>query len=65
MKSKLAPGAKTKFDTNFKDQWIFKRSSSKDRVLADANEITDDYFEGCHFKAKPNERITVELFNGN
>ena len=65
MKSKLASGAKIVFVTYSTHRWIFKKSSSNDRLLANANGITDEFFEGCHFKANPNERIIVTISNGN
>ena len=65
MKSKLAPNSRIVFATYSTHQWIFKRSSSNYRLLANANGITEEFFEGCHFKAKPKERIIVTISNGN
>ena len=62
--SKLAPGDEIAFATYFTHEWIFKSSFSNNRLLANANGITEDYFEGCHFKVEPKEHITVTLFTG-
>ena len=64
MKSQVAPGARIGFNSYFTHQWIFKGSSSSDRFLANANGITEEFFEGGHFKVKPEERINVTILNG-
>ena len=65
MKSKLPPGAKIVFGTYSTHRWIFKKSSSNDRLLAKANGITDEFFEGCHFNANPKTRVIVTISSGN
>ena len=65
VKSNLSPGAKFGQITFFTHPYIFKRSSSKDRLIAKANGITDEVFEGYYFKAKPNEKISVTISHGN
>ena len=64
-KSKLAPASNFSITTFFTHQWIFKDSSSKYGLTANANGIVDDVFEGCHFKAKVNQPILVTVSNGN
>ena len=64
-KSKLAPASNFSIDTYFTHQWIFKDSMSKDPLIANANGIVDDVFEGCQFKAQLNQPILVTVSNGN
>jgi len=64
MKSKLAPGSKIVFGSYSTHRWFFKRSSSNDRLLANANGITEEFFEGCHFKASTKDRLIVIISDG-
>ena len=64
-KSKLAPASNFTIITFFTHQWIFKDSMSRDSLIAKANGIVDNVFEGCHFKARFNQPILVTVSNGN
>ena len=64
MKSKLMPGAEKTFTTYFTHEWIFTRSDTVKQLKANRGKITSQIFEGCHFKADVNERITVFISEG-
>ena len=64
-KSKLPPASNFSIDTYFTHRWVFNDSMSKDPLIASANGIVDDVFEGCQFKARFNQPILVTVSNGN
>ena len=49
--------------THFTHEWIFERSDTKNRVFARANGVIAETFEGCHFGAKVNSEILVEVIS--
>ena len=64
-KSNLAPGENYVQEAYFNHQWMFKRTSSNHYLIAKANGIESDVFEGCQFEAKRNEYLVVTIFSGN
>ena len=64
-KSKLAPASNFSIITYFTHQWIFKDSIARYPLIANANGIVDDVFEGCNFKARFNQPLLVTVSNGN
>lgn len=65
MTSNLAPNSTSTYDTYFTHEWLFKRSSSKDLLFANANGVEAQFFEGCRFKVVPNEELFVIISFGN
>ena len=74
-KSGLSPENEVTITTSFTHLWEFVRSDesarslhdlrSVERLMVKGNGITSIIFEGCNFKVKPNERITVNITRGN
>ena len=59
--SNLEPGMKYSQLTYFSHTWIFKQSDTNVRLFAEANGMKESTFEGCHFGAKSNSEIYVEV----
>ena len=60
-KSNLEYGEEYDQHTYFDDEWIFKQSNTNIRLLAGANGLTEDIFEGNGFGAQINSVIRVEI----
>ena len=65
IKSKIEPEAEYSHEAYFEQNFVFKRSENYQRLKANANGITADVFEGCHFKAKQGRLILVNVSGGN
>ena len=61
MRSELLPENEMTVETSFTHQWIFRRSDSKQYLKAQGNGMTAQIFEGCRFRARPNERLIVTI----
>ena len=65
IKSRIEPEAEYSHEAYFYQTFVFKRSENYQRLKANANGVTADVFEGCHFKAKQGRLILVYVSGGN
>ena len=65
LKSKLGPEEEFSHETYFTQNFLFKRSETKDRLKATANGVTSEVFEGCRFGAEPGRLLFVNIISGN
>ena len=65
IKSRIEPEAEYSHEAYFDQNFVFKRSKSHQRLKANANGVTADVFEGCHFMAKQGRLILVNISGGN
>ena len=65
IKSRIEPEAEYSHEAYFYQNFVFKRSENYQRLKANANGVTADVFEGCHFKAKQGRLILVYVSGGN
>ena len=63
--SRLNPGDVDTHETHFTQDWLFKRSDTRQRLKAYANGVSSETFEGCRFKANKGRLLRVNISRGN
>ena len=64
LKSNLVPKGEFVQITYFNNIWLFRRANTDNRMTAEANTVTKDFFEGSRFGALVNATIRVTIRNG-
>ena len=65
IKSRLDPNDEYSHEAYFAQNFLFKRSDTKDRLKASANGVTSEVFEGCRYRADAGRLILVNILGGN
>ena len=61
----ITSGSQGVQNTYFNHTWLFRKSGSNVPLLAFANDLKGERFEGCKFKARLSEEIIVTIFESN
>ena len=65
VKSMLGPEEEYSHETYFTTKFFFKRSDTRERMMASANGVTSAVFEGCRFHAQAGRLLFVNISRGN
>ena len=64
LKSNLTPREELTQITYFTHNWVFKRSSTNESLVAKGNGVQGERFEGCVFGAMDGEPFRVTIMSG-